>query len=242
MSVEAAQLMIVGFEGTEPSPDFEAFVRETPPAGIVFFRRNFESTDQIASLVRRLRALFLHGETPLFAIDQEGGRVQRLKAPHCPQFPDTPPMEEVATAGSQERTRNVGKDIGSALGRLGFNLNFAPVLDVNGVAAAVVAEAGVQGLVQVGYEVAGEGEGLPAFLPFQAVPGQLVGEVQNALGDATAVDFPQDDLVRVSFSTGAKRTFSITAQPPDEEAMSDNPLRLYPSMSAARRREIVRKI
>ena len=132
MIERAAQLMIVGFEGTEPTDRFAQFVQETPPAGIVFFRRNFENTEQIARLVRQIRRLFpTDGPVPLFAIDQEGGRVRRLKPPHCPEFTQTPSMGEVAASGNHEATFAIGREIGADLARLGFNLNFAPVLDVN---------------------------------------------------------------------------------------------------------------
>ena len=128
----AAAMMLVGFEGTTPSPEFASFIRSSPPAGVIFFRRNFEDTTQIAALVRQIRALWPSGSpAPLLAIDQEGGRVRRLKAPHCPEFASIPAMAKLGAVDDPKLTEAVGALTGRQLASLGFNLNFAPVLDVD---------------------------------------------------------------------------------------------------------------
>jgi beta-N-acetylhexosaminidase len=128
---DAARMMMVGFEGTEPSPDLRQFVHESPPLGVVLFGRNIESTEQVASLVRQLRALWPKDEFPLIAIDQEGGPVRRLKSPECPDFAAIPAMRAIGLKQSVQTSYEAGRVTALQLAALGFNLNFAPVLDVD---------------------------------------------------------------------------------------------------------------
>lgn len=93
----------------------------------MLFRPNIETPAQVAALVRSLRQA-APGDVPLvISIDQEGGRVQRLKSP-LTLWPD---MASVAAAGDVQRTRAVGQGVASELAALGIGWNFAPVLDVH---------------------------------------------------------------------------------------------------------------
>jgi len=124
--------MMVGFEGEDVTPELRGYVERGAPCGIVLFRRNLPSTDQSAALLRDLRRLWTDdAATPLFAVDQEGGRVQRLKPPHCPEIAAMPPAGLLAQEDDLERTRASGALAGRQLRSLGFNLDFAPVLDVD---------------------------------------------------------------------------------------------------------------
>jgi beta-N-acetylhexosaminidase len=93
----------------------------------MLFRPNIENPVQVAALVRSLRQAGPDGTPLVISIDQEGGRVQRLKSP-LTLWPD---MASVAAAGDVQRTRAVGKGVGSELAALGIGWNFAPVLDVH---------------------------------------------------------------------------------------------------------------
>ena len=129
---EAAQLLMVGFDGHSPSEDLRDFIRESPTAGVIFFSRNIASTKQMASLVREVRDLWPKDQAPpLLAIDQEGGNVRRLKAPECPDFAPFPSMRAVGLLDDEALSAEVGRVTGAQLAALGLNLNFAPVLDID---------------------------------------------------------------------------------------------------------------
>ncbi|TNF25929.1 MAG: beta-N-acetylhexosaminidase [Deltaproteobacteria bacterium] len=122
---------IVGFAGTSVPAELARFVRSGAAAGAVIFARNIESTAQVVELTRELRALWpADGPAPLLAVDQEGGLVQRLKPPRCPEFTPLPPMREAARLGP-DGLRRLGAQAGRELAAAGFNLDFAPVLDVD---------------------------------------------------------------------------------------------------------------
>jgi beta-N-acetylhexosaminidase len=122
----AGQLLIVGFDGLEPSPSLLARIGRGEVGGIILFGRNYSSLEQLAHLNAKLRACAPSDAPLLIGIDQEGGRVQRLRSPlfHWPA------MSRVAALGDSQLTRSVGRAMGEDLATLGIDLNFAPVLDV----------------------------------------------------------------------------------------------------------------
>lgn len=77
---------IAGVSGTKLSADEVAFFRDETPWGFILFARNVESLEQVAELTAHLRELTGYDGTPVF-IDQEGGRVQRLRPPLVPNYP-----------------------------------------------------------------------------------------------------------------------------------------------------------
>jgi beta-N-acetylhexosaminidase len=119
-------LLVCGFAGPELDAQLERALREERRAGVILFRRNIESLEQVRALTARIAAVAA-GTPPFIAVDQEGGRVERLKAP----FPELPPMRELARQGDESLVHEAGRRIGAALRALGFNLDFAPVLDVD---------------------------------------------------------------------------------------------------------------
>ena len=86
---------ILGVEGLALGRDEAGFLREADPWGLIFFGRNVESPEQLRRLSGDLRAA-LGRDAPIF-IDQEGGRVQRLRAPHWREW--LPPLDEAETRG-----------------------------------------------------------------------------------------------------------------------------------------------
>ena len=109
-------------------PEEAAFFREARPWGFILFGRNVETPDQVRRLVGDLHQTV--GDAPVL-IDQEGGRVQRLKAPHWPKYP--PAAAYGALAGEAKRRETAwlgGRLIADCLLALGVNANCAPVLDV----------------------------------------------------------------------------------------------------------------
>jgi beta-N-acetylhexosaminidase len=100
---------IFGCAGTALTADEIAFFRDARPWGFILFGRNVETPEQVRALVDRMRDAIAEADAPVL-IDQEGGRVQRLKAPHWPKYP-------------------AGRVYGS-LAALGINVDCLPVLDV----------------------------------------------------------------------------------------------------------------
>lgn len=125
--VNAASLLAVGFEGVAPSAAVRELIRRGV-SGVVLFGRNVESARQVAQLVRDLKREA--GGRPLFvAVDQEGGRVARLREAHG--FTEFPSMRTLGTTGDATLARGVGAALGRELRAVGIDLDFAPVLDVD---------------------------------------------------------------------------------------------------------------
>jgi len=103
-------------------------VRDLKVGGVILFSRNIESPEQVWELNRDLqREAAAAGSLPLLlAVDQEGGRVQRLKAP----FTIIPPARELGTSCTPEEVERLARQVGRELALVGFNVNLAPVLDI----------------------------------------------------------------------------------------------------------------
>jgi beta-N-acetylhexosaminidase len=130
---DVGQLLFVGLAGTELSATERAWLRLIRPSGTVLFRRNIEEAAQTHALLDSVANLV--GEGPLFhALDLEGGLVDRLRDLIAPM----PAPAAVAAAGNRRLARRHGYLIGSELRLLGFNVAFAPVLDLRTAASAEV--------------------------------------------------------------------------------------------------------
>jgi beta-N-acetylhexosaminidase len=122
------QLAIVGFDGYAVPPDVKALAREFDLGGVIFFARNVEAPEQVAELSRESQALA--SEMPLWvSVDQEGGRVARLKRP----FTEWPPMITLGRAGAQaeQLAGRFAKALAAELHAVGISLDYTPVLDVH---------------------------------------------------------------------------------------------------------------
>ncbi len=109
-----------------------AFLKEIKPAGVVLFSENIddpsapEARSRLTSLIREIRDV-LSPDPVIVAIDQEGGRVARLKW----GVPLLPPMRELAGKQGVPGLFQGGYELGCALARLGIDMDFAPVMDVD---------------------------------------------------------------------------------------------------------------
>lgn len=121
----AGQRLLIGFEHPYVDEDLRRLVAELQPAGFVLFARNVEEPTQVLELNRELASLVDPSRPALLAVDQEGGRVQRIREPATVW----PPMLVVGRAG--EHTAEVSRALAIELRAMGFNLNFAPVADVH---------------------------------------------------------------------------------------------------------------
>ena len=123
---------IFGLSGTALTADERAFFREADPAGYILFGRNVESRDQLRALTDDLRAI--HGrERLLVSIDQEGGRVARMKPPVWEAYPcgwAFADLWQVAPASAIEAARANAQLLGQDLAEVGITVDYAPLLDV----------------------------------------------------------------------------------------------------------------
>jgi beta-N-acetylhexosaminidase len=123
----AGQLISVGFEGTAADGELRARIAASEVGGVMIFRPNIASPGQLAALVGDIRGAAPSDLPLLVSIDQEGGLVQRLRAPAT----EWPPMLSVGSTGDAARTAAVGRALGEELAAVGVGWNFAPVLDVH---------------------------------------------------------------------------------------------------------------
>jgi beta-N-acetylhexosaminidase len=121
----AGQRLLIGLHGYAVSADLRRLVAELRPAGFVLFARNVAEPAQVRELNRELASLVDPAAPALLAVDQEGGRVQRVREPAT----RWPPMRAVGRA--HDHTAAVATALGRELHAMGFNLNFAPVADVD---------------------------------------------------------------------------------------------------------------
>lgn len=119
----AAGVVCVGFEGTRIEPQLEDILRQTPFAGLILFARNVESLQQTRALTDRIREIL---RDPVIAIDQEGGRVARLRD----NVEELPAMLALAATGDTDLARRAGAQLAFDLRRAGVNVDYAPVLDL----------------------------------------------------------------------------------------------------------------
>ena len=118
-------LLLLGLDGPELKPDEAALFRRLQPAGYILFSRNIVSPEQTRKLTDGLRDLSV--DLPIIGIDQEGGRVTRTKE----IAPVLPSAEALAARRDMGKIADAGVLTGELLQLLGFNLNFAPVLDLD---------------------------------------------------------------------------------------------------------------
>lgn len=123
----AGRVIVAGFEGLAPPPQVLEQVRLGALGGVVLFSRNVESAGQIAALIRELSSAAPANHKPLVAVDQEGGRVVRIREP----LTALPTARQFGEINDPELTRLAGRLVGRELRALGLTVNFAPVLDVD---------------------------------------------------------------------------------------------------------------
>jgi beta-N-acetylhexosaminidase len=130
------QLLIIGLPGTQVDQATRELLQTIQPGGVLLEKQNIESAEQLVELTSSVRSL--SQVPPLIAIDQEGGRVDRLKNILAP----LPSADMLCARGDAGTASQMGELTADALRSLGFNINFAPVLDIPEDPAA---ENGIQG-------------------------------------------------------------------------------------------------
>src|SRR5690349_11840839 len=126
------QAAIYGLEGPELTDAERSFFRDADAAGFVLFKRNCEDADQVLRLTNALRDLSGRADLPIL-IDQEGGRVARMRPPNWPAFPPAERFDDLyalAPSSAIEAVRSNARAIALVLRASGVNVNALPLLDV----------------------------------------------------------------------------------------------------------------
>ena len=131
---QGARCVFVGIKGTTPAPAELELVRRGV-GGVILFARNVAEPAQVAELTRNLKAA---APGPLLiCVDQEGGRVQRLRPPHWTAWPSMRRLGEIDQQGGLDGmsgtaiAERMGEMIASELAACGIDVDFAPVMDVD---------------------------------------------------------------------------------------------------------------
>jgi beta-N-acetylhexosaminidase len=125
MQNDVGQLLLVGLPGQELDPETAAVLRRVQPGGFILFGRNIGSPAQLRKLIDDLRDL--SRVEPVITIDQEGGRVSRLRL-----IGEEPPnAQQLRDKGDPELVRRHGELTAQLLRLFGFNLDLCPVLDIS---------------------------------------------------------------------------------------------------------------
>jgi len=119
---------MVGLPGPEMDAVAQELVGDLKVGGIILFARNIQDPEQVWRLTHDLQHAAREAGCPplLIAVDQEGGRVQRLKAP----FTIIPPARELGTTATPKAVERLAQKTARELALVGINVNLAPVLDV----------------------------------------------------------------------------------------------------------------
>ncbi|MDR2552083.1 MAG: beta-N-acetylhexosaminidase, partial [Treponema sp.] len=123
------QRFAFGFSGAAPNGEFRRLVREYQIGNVILFRENLKSATQARALCGELQDLIRAetGQPAFIALDQEGGAVTRLPA----DMVNAPGAMALAAPGDPEKAAAAARISAAELGRIGVNLNLAPVLDIN---------------------------------------------------------------------------------------------------------------
>ena len=123
--------LMVGFDGKSAPPLLSRRLREGTVSGVVLFSRNVEGPRQVRELCREIRAAAGRGRpAPFIAIDQEGGRVRRLKDDGFTQFPPARSYGSFCCRADAV-AEAAGRAMATELSAVGIDIDFAPVLDVD---------------------------------------------------------------------------------------------------------------
>src|SRR3954464_5729814 len=123
---QIGQLLIAGFDGHQLPVELKSLAREFGLGGVILFARNVADPEQVAEVC--YEAARLVPDFPLWvSVDQEGGRVARLKAP----FTEWPPMATLGRSGDVRLAERFARALASELKSVGITLDYAPVLDIH---------------------------------------------------------------------------------------------------------------
>lgn len=122
------QMIFAGISGTIMDQQTDTLISQDKIGGIIFFNRNLNSPSQIVKLLNDIKEVNSNNNFPLFfGIDEEGGQISRLQS----AFITLPSNQVIGQVNNVSFAHELGTILGKELSTFGFNLDFAPVLDVN---------------------------------------------------------------------------------------------------------------
>jgi beta-N-acetylhexosaminidase len=195
---QIGQLLIAGFNGHQIPAELRSLAKEFGLGGVILFARNIDEPEQVAELC--FDAARLVPNLPVWvSVDQEGGRVARLKSP----FTKWPPMATLGRSGDVRLAERFARALAAELKSVGFTLDYAPVLDVHTNSKNPVI--GDRALAEKAEEVARLGSAIVRALQAEGVaacgkhfPGH--GDTsQDSHLELPLVEHPPDRLRRVEF-------------------------------------------
>lgn len=124
------QMMLVGIDGTNVDQQTKTLIDREHVGGVILFSKNINTPRQTVQLINQLKAVNGSAGNPLplfVSVDEEGGEVSRM-----PDIIfDLPSSGKIGNINDSEFSFEIGKCLGSELNAFGFNMDFAPVLDIN---------------------------------------------------------------------------------------------------------------
>ena len=126
---EAPRAVVLGCSGERLNAFERDFFPAAAPVGFILFRRNCSSPDQVRELIASLRECVGRDDAPVL-IDQEGGRVSRLRPPHWRLYPSAARLGSLPDPQATAATRLAARLMADDLGRLGISVDCLPVLDL----------------------------------------------------------------------------------------------------------------
>lgn len=122
------QMVIVGIEGYNLNDNSKSLIEKYKVGGFILFGNNIQGSEQLLNLVNSLKMENLKNKIPLFlSVDEEGGKITRMPK----EFKRFPTNKVIGKINDKEFSNNIGRTIGDEIKSFGFNMDFAPVLDVN---------------------------------------------------------------------------------------------------------------
>lgn len=195
---DIGQLLIGSLPATTIPAELRSLAREFQLGGITLFARNIEAPEQVAELTHDLQSLST-GLPLWMAVDQEGGRVARLRSP----FTEWPPMAVLGRSGDADLAYRFAAALALELKAVGISLDYAPVLDIHTNSRNPVI--GDRALAETAEEVARLGAAIVRGLQENGVaacgkhfPGHGDTSVDSHF-DLPVVEHPPDRLRRVEF-------------------------------------------
>ena len=122
------QIITVGIDGYTINDKTKELIVDKKVGGIILFKDNINDSNQLLQLINNIKDINSKNKIPLFiSIDEEGGRVSRLPK----EIKKLPSNEVIGNINDKKLAYDIGETIGYSLKRFGFNMDFAPVLDIN---------------------------------------------------------------------------------------------------------------
>jgi len=121
------QMLILGIDTNHITSQIKEVIAKYKIGGVILYKKNFSTYKEMIELIQQLKEINKENKIPLFiGIDQEGGRVNRMPK----EILNLPSANKIAVKGGKEAVENSGRILGELLKKSGYNIDFAPVLDI----------------------------------------------------------------------------------------------------------------